>query len=38
MESGTSKYRRFEQDYLIPVGFGWMVIVMALYIAKVLLQ
>ncbi len=37
MESG-SKYRRFEEDYLIPVGFGWTVMVVALYIAEVVLK
>ncbi len=38
MESGSDKYRRFEQEFLIPVGFGWMVIVMALYLAVVVLK
>jgi hypothetical protein len=38
MESGSDKYRRFEQEFLIPVGFGWMVIVMALYLAAVVLK
>lgn len=38
MDSETSKYRRFEEEFLIPVGFGWMVLVIALYIANVVLQ
>jgi hypothetical protein len=38
MDSETSKYRRFEEEFLIPVGFGWTVLVIALYIANVVLQ
>lgn len=38
MDSETSKYRRFEEEFLIPVGFGWMVLVIALYIANVVIQ
>jgi len=38
MASHSSKYRRFEEEYLIPVGFGWTVMVIALYIAVVVLQ
>ena len=38
MASYSSKYRRFEEEYLIPVGFGWTVMVIALYIAEVVLQ
>lgn len=38
MDSESSKYRRFEEEFLIPVGFGWMVMVIALYIAVVLIQ
>ncbi len=38
MASSNSRYRRFEEDYLIPAGFGWVVMVMALYIAEVLLK
>jgi hypothetical protein len=38
MASDSSKYRRFEEEYLIPVGFGWTVLVIALYIAVVVLQ
>jgi hypothetical protein len=38
MASDSSKYRRFEEEYLIPLGFGWTVLVIALYIAEVLLQ
>ena len=38
MTSGVSKYRRLEQEFLIPVGFGWTVLVIALYIALVVLQ
>ena len=38
MDSETSKYRRFEEEFLIPVGFGWTVLVIALYIAVVVIQ
>ena len=38
MASDSSKYRKFEEEYLIPVGFGWTVMVIALYIAEVFLQ
>jgi len=38
MDSGSSKYRRFEEEFLIPVGFGWTVLVIALYIAEVFFQ
>lgn len=38
MDSETSKYRRFEEEFLIPVGFGWTVLVIALYIANVVIQ
>jgi hypothetical protein len=38
MDSESSKYRRFEEEFLIPVGFGWTVLVIALYIANVVLQ
>jgi hypothetical protein len=38
MDFESSKYRRFEEEYLIPVGFGWTVMVIALYIAVVVLQ
>jgi hypothetical protein len=38
MASDSSKYRRIEEEFLIPVGFGWTVIVIALYIAEVVLQ
>ena len=38
MESESSRYQRFEEEYLIPVGFGWTVLVIALYIAVVVLQ
>ncbi len=38
MASGSSKYRRFEEEYLIPAGFGWVVMVIALYIAVVVLK
>jgi hypothetical protein len=38
MDSESSKYRRIEEEYLIPVGFGWTVMVIALYIAVVVLQ
>ena len=38
MASDSSKYRRIEEEYLIPFGFGWMVLVIALYIAEVVLQ
>jgi hypothetical protein len=37
MESG-SKYRRIEEEYLIPCGFGWTVLVIALYVAMVVLK
>lgn len=37
MESG-SKWQRFEDDVLIPIGFGWTVMVIALYIAVVVLE
>jgi neutral trehalase len=33
-----SKYHRIEEEYLIPYGFGWTVMVMALYIAVVILK
>lgn len=38
MDTESNKYRRFEEEFLIPVGFGWMVMVIALYIAVVLIQ
>lgn len=38
MDSETSKYRTFEEEFLIPVGFGWTVLVIALYIANVVIQ
>ena len=38
MDSDGSKYRRIEEEYLIPVGFGWTVMVIALYIAVVVFQ
>ena len=38
MGSDNSRYRRIEEEYLIPVGFGWTVMVIALYIAVVVLQ
>ncbi len=38
MASGSSKYRRIEEEYLIPAGFGWVVMVIALYIAVVVLK
>ncbi len=38
MASSSSKYRRIEEDYLIPAGFGWVVLVMALYLAEVVLK
>jgi hypothetical protein len=38
MASGVSKYQRLEQEFLIPVGFGWTVLVIALYIAMVVLK
>lgn len=38
MASGSDKYRRIEEEYLIPVGFGWMVLVIALYIVEVVLR
>jgi len=38
MASESSKYRRIEEEYLIPVGFGWTVMMIALYIAVVVLQ
>jgi hypothetical protein len=38
MESESSRYRRFEEEFLIPVGFGWTVLVIALYIAVVVIQ
>ena len=38
MASASGKYRRFEDELLIPIGFGWMVLVSALYIAVVVLQ
>jgi hypothetical protein len=36
MECG-SKWQRIEDEYLIPVGFGWTVMIIALYVAFVLL-
>ena len=33
-----NKYRRLEEESLIPIGFGWTVLVMALYIALVVLK
>lgn len=38
MASDSGKYRRFEEEFLIPIGFGWTVMVIALYIAVVVLQ
>lgn len=38
MDTDSSKYRRFEEEFLIPVGFGWTVMVIALYIAVVVIQ
>jgi hypothetical protein len=38
MDDGSEKYRRIEEEYLIPVGFGWTVLVVALYIAMVVLK
>ena len=38
MASDSDKYRRIEDEYLIPIGFSWMVMVIALYIAVVVLQ
>lgn len=38
MDSESNKYRRFEEEFLIPVGFGWTVMVIALYIAVVVIQ
>jgi neutral trehalase len=37
MKSG-SKWERIEDEYLIPVGFGWTVTIVALYIAYVVLK
>ncbi len=37
MDSG-GKYRRLEEEYLIPMGFGWTVLVIALYLAEVVLK
>ena len=37
MESG-SKWQKFEDEVLIPIGFGWTVMVIALYIAMVVLE
>ena len=33
-----SKWRKIEDDYLIPLGFGWTVLISALYVAFVVLQ
>jgi hypothetical protein len=33
-----SKWQKIEDEYLIPVGFGWTVMVIALYVAFVVLQ
>jgi hypothetical protein len=38
MDSGSDKYRRIEEEYLIPLGFGWMVLVIALYVSVVVLK
>ena len=38
MDSGSDKYRKIEEEYLIPYGFGWTVMVIALYIAEVVLK
>jgi hypothetical protein len=38
MASDSSKYRRIEEEYLIPVGFGWVVMVIALHISVVVLK
>ncbi len=38
MSLGSKKYRKLEEEFLIPAGFGWTVLVMALYIAVVLLK
>lgn len=38
MASDGGKYRRFEDELLIPLGFGWMVMVIALYIVVVVLN
>ena len=32
------KWHRFEDECLIPIGFGWTVMAMALYVAFVVLQ
>ena len=37
MDSG-GKYQKFEEEYLIPAGFSWTVLVIALYIAVVVLK
>jgi hypothetical protein len=33
-----SKWQRIEDEYLIPLGFGWTVMIIALYVAFVVLQ
>ncbi len=38
MDWESNKYRRLEEEFLIPVGFSWTVLVMALYIALVVLK
>jgi hypothetical protein len=38
MASDSSKYRRIEEEYLIPVGFCWVVMVIALHISVVVLK
>jgi hypothetical protein len=38
MSLDSSKYRRIEEELLIPAGFVWMVLVMALYIVVVVLE
>jgi hypothetical protein len=37
MECG-SKWQKFEDECLIPLGFGWTVMVIALYVAFVVLN
>jgi hypothetical protein len=38
MSLDSEKYRKLEEEFLIPAGFGWTVIVIALYIVVVVLK